>query len=230
MMLLTMTDAATTPERPPRLATSLSAVRAAGIAGLLFAVLMTTALLLLRDPPPVDVAAFPSWWLSYQPRYLVGLYLIPFAGIAFLWLIAAVRTRLGSREDQFYATVLLGSGLLFVAMSFIGAAAAAAASVLADVQGEPAYDTFVFGRALARACFFVFATKMAAAFMLTASTLGQRTEFLPRWFVILGMILGVAMLLVVTAIELIALVFPAWVAILSVILLRARREVWDGAG
>ena len=228
-MLRAMTNAATTPERPPRLATSLSAVRAAGIAGLIFAILMTAALLLLRDPPPLDAAGFPSWWLSYQPRYLVGLYLIPFAGIAFLWLIAAVRTRLGAREDQFYATVLLGSGLLFVAMSFIGGAAAAAASVLADVEGEPAYDAFVFGRALARACFFVFATKMAAAFMLTASTLGRRTEVLPRWFVVLGMILGVTLLVVITAIELFALVFPAWVAILSVILLRARREVWEGA-
>ena len=150
--MLLMTDPGAVTGPPPRLATSLPAVRAAGIAGLIFAVLMTAALLLLRDAPPPDVGAFPSWWRGYQPRYLVGLYLIPFAGIAFLWLIAAVRTRLGSREDQFYATVLLGSGLLFVAMTFISGAAAAAASVLADVEGDPAYDTFVFGRALARAC------------------------------------------------------------------------------
>ena len=69
---------------------------------------------------------------------------------------------------------------------------------------------------------------MAAAFMLTASTLGRRTGVLPRWFVLVGMVLGVAMLVVVTAIELIALVFPAWVAGLSIILLRVRREAWEG--
>jgi hypothetical protein len=43
---------------------------------------------------------------------LVGLYLAPFAGIAFLWFIAAIRSQLGEREDRFFATVFLGSGLL----------------------------------------------------------------------------------------------------------------------
>jgi hypothetical protein len=39
---------------------------------------------------------------------------IPFAGIAFLWFIGVIRDRIGAREDRFFATVFLGSGLLFV--------------------------------------------------------------------------------------------------------------------
>jgi hypothetical protein len=41
------------------------------------------------------------------------------AGIAFLWFIGVIRDHLGDREDRFFATVFLGSGLLFVAMLFI---------------------------------------------------------------------------------------------------------------
>ncbi|HYN49721.1 MAG TPA: hypothetical protein VES62_02250, partial [Thermoleophilaceae bacterium] len=57
---------------------------------------------------------------------LVGLYLVPFAGIAFLWFIAVIRSLIGDREDRFFATVFLGSGLLFVAMLFVAAGAGGA--------------------------------------------------------------------------------------------------------
>jgi hypothetical protein len=47
---------------------------------------------------------------------LVGVYLAPFSGIAFLWFIAVIRNLIGDREDRFFATVSLASGPLFVAM------------------------------------------------------------------------------------------------------------------
>lgn len=198
-----------------------SAVRAAGVAGLVFAVLTTAALLLVRDAPPATEADFDLWWESYAPRFHVAMYLIPFAGIAFLWLLAAVRHRIGRREDQFFATVLLGSGLLFVAMLFASGAAAAAAAVGTERTDRSAYETFLFGRSIGRAFFFVFAVKMAAAFMLVASTIGRRTGVFPRWFTIVGAITGIVLLLTVTIFEPVALAFPLWVAILSVILIRS---------
>jgi hypothetical protein len=201
---------------------SASAVRAAGVAGLVFAVLTTAALLLMRDIPPATEAEFAAWWETYAPRFYVALYLIPFAGIAFLWLLAALRHRIGRREDQFFATVLLGSGLLFVAMLFASGAAAAAAAVATERSDRSSYDAFLFGRSIARAFFFGFAVKMAAAFMLVASTIGRRTGVFPRWFTIVGAITGLALLLSVTMFEPVALAFPLWVAILSVLLLRGR--------
>ena len=42
----------------------------------------------------------------------VALNVIPFAGIAFLWFIGVVRDQIGDREDRFFASVFLGSGLL----------------------------------------------------------------------------------------------------------------------
>ena len=51
-----------------------------------------------------------------------SLQLVPFAGIAFLWFIGVVRDQLGDVEDRLFSTVFLGSGLLFLAMLFAGAA------------------------------------------------------------------------------------------------------------
>ena len=51
----------------------------------------------------------------------LSLHLVPFAGIAFLWFIGVVRDQLGSVEDRLFSTVFLGSGLLFLAMLFVGA-------------------------------------------------------------------------------------------------------------
>ena len=55
---------------------------------------------------------------------LACLNLLPFAGIASLWFIAVVRNRLAALEDRFFATVFLGSRLLYVAMVFTSAALA----------------------------------------------------------------------------------------------------------
>ena len=89
-------------------------LRAAGVAGLIFSVLVTISFVIFRTYPP-DESGIPA---EGRDPWLVGLYLIPFAGVAFLWFLATLRRRIGRLEDQFFATVFLGSGLLFVAMLF----------------------------------------------------------------------------------------------------------------
>jgi hypothetical protein len=65
----------------------------------------------------------------------IALNLVPFAGIAFLWFVGVLRDRIGEREDRFFATVFLGSGLLFVAMIFVSAAIAG--GLIADQSTSP---------------------------------------------------------------------------------------------
>ena len=154
---------------------------------------------------------------------LVGLYVVPVAGIAFLWFVAAIRSHLGAQEDRFFATVMLGSGILFVAMLF--AASAAAGALVAGVkfldQPPPSADTVMLARALGFAFLFVFGVRVAAVFMLVASTIGLRTGFLPRWLVVAGYACGLVFLFTVTYVEMLALLLPAWVATVSVVILRA---------
>ncbi len=49
----------------------------------------------------------------------LAIALVPFAGIAFLWFTGVIRDLLGYREDQFFATVFPGSGIIFVALVFL---------------------------------------------------------------------------------------------------------------
>ena len=206
-------------------------LRAAGVAGILFAVLFTASLLLLidRQPAGATVAALAAWVREGEQRWFIGLQMIPFAGIAFLWFLATIRNRIGRREDQFLATVFIGSGLLFVAMMFVGGAAAAAPVTLKSLSGTVTdADAATIGRGIAYALYFVYGIKMAAVFILVSSTIGLRSHALPRWFCLLGYPTAVALLLVVFVSEYVVLVFPIWVAITSLILIVERDPITVG--
>jgi hypothetical protein len=201
--------------------------RAAGIAGLLFSVLFVATVLLVRVRPAPGSSAdeIADFYLEQNSgtAALVGLYLAPFAGIAFLWFVAAIRSHLGPREDRFFATVLLGSGLLFVAMLF--AASASAGVLVAGVKflddPPPSADVVVLARSLGFSFLFVFGVRIAAVFMFVVSTIGLRTGLLPRWLVVAGYLLGAVFLLTVAYVELLALLLPAWVTAVSVVILRS---------
>ena len=107
----------------------------------------------------------------------MAVHLAPFAGIAFLWFIGVLRNRLGTLEDQFFATVFLGSGLLFVA-SLFAAAAFSGAIVEAIANGHTQLlnsETYYVVRLFAGAFLNVFAIKMAGVFMFSTSTIIFRT-------------------------------------------------------
>src|SRR5512134_768238 len=84
--------------------------RAAGIAGVLFALLLTTALVLVRLAVPVDLAESGPWIADPGRRrqIILALNLVPFSGIAFLWFMGVIRDRIGARDDRFFATVSPG--------------------------------------------------------------------------------------------------------------------------
>jgi hypothetical protein len=200
--------------------------RAAGVAGLVFSALFVVSMLLVRERPAPGSSAkeIADFYLEHDAGLvaLVGLYLVPFAGIAFLWFIAAIRSHLGAREDRFFATVFLGSGLLFVGLLFAASASAGALIAAVKFQGQPPpdADTFLLARALGFSFLFVFGVRAAAVFMLVASTIGSRTGFLPRWLVVAGYLGGLVFLFSVTYVEWLVLVLPAWVIAVSIVILR----------
>ena len=153
----------------------------------------------------------------------LAVQLAPFAGIAFLWFIGVVRNRLGELEDQFFATVFLGSGLLFVA-SLFAAAAFSGALVEAAANGRITAansDTFYMVRQLTGAFLNVFAIKMAGVFIVSSSTIMLRTGILPRPVAISGFLCAAVLLLVITNWPWIALLFPAWMLLISANILLA---------
>ena len=106
-----------------------------------------------------------------------------------------MRDRLGPDEDKLFATVFLGSGVLFVGLLFVAAAATSAIVFAAQDPGFLGGPTFRLARALAFDLTSVYAMKMAAVFMFTASSLIVRTGFTSRWTALLGYGLGLAVLM-----------------------------------
>ena len=204
--------------------------RAAAIAGILFALLHGAAIMLLQWGRPAN--GDPSQWVTESSqRRAVGLAieLIPYAGIAFLWFIGVIRSRLGDREDKLFATVFLGSGLLFVAMLFT---AAAITGALLDLYGgtQPvSTDDARLASAITTTLLGAFGIRMAAVFTLVVTTLGRRTSIVPGWLVVFGYSTAVILLLVPPSTRWVALLFPAWVLLLSlqllVVSLRSKTDV-----
>ena len=217
-------------ENAPPAERRLETPRAAGIAGLCFAVLFVVSLVLLRSHPAGGSTAqeIRDFYVRDQAESvaLVGVYLVPFSGIAFLWFIATVRHLIGDREDRFFATVFLGSGLLFVAMLFIAAGVGGALLAAVRLQDAPvpSADTVVTIRSLASGFLFIYAMRMAAVFMIVVSTIGKRLGVFPRWLVVAGYLAALVLIVNVTDNEAFLLVFPAWVAAVSVVILTGSRR------
>jgi hypothetical protein len=203
---------------------------AAGVAGLLFAILFTGALVLLRSGPLTTATDAQLAVLfntgGYLPIVIGGLYLAPFSGIMFLWFIAVVRDQIGEREDRFFATVFFGSGLLFVALVFMATAIASSVVVGYLYLDQPPPSAAMVGamRALSYTVLFAFSTRVAAVFLISMGTIGLRSRTFPRWFAVTGYLLGIVLLVAVTFFDWVILVLPAWVAVVSLFIMRRERS------
>lgn len=197
--------------------------RASAIAGIVFAVLLTATLILIRLATSVDVGALAPWFADPDKRRTarLGLNLVPFTGIAFLWFIGVVRDRIGEREDRFFATVSLGSGLLFVAMLFV--AAAIAAGALADAAARAPGEFAGFGRRVGAVVLHVYAMRMAAVFTISTATVGLRTGAIPRWLGFAGYAAAFVLLFAAGVTRWVELVFPAWIFLFSLDTLAPRK-------
>jgi hypothetical protein len=192
--------------------------RSAAVAGLAFAVLLITAMVMMRLALADN--SLQSMRTDAESRRLVrwSLQLVPFAGIAFLWFIGVVRDQLGDVEDRLFSTVFLGSGLLFLAMLFAGAASSSSVLEL-STRPSPDLEVWAFGRDSTQTLVSVYAMRMAAVFTLSVSTVGLRTRAVPRWVAYLGYAVSLVLLVAAGEHQWSQLIFPLWVLVLSLVIL-----------
>jgi hypothetical protein len=206
--------------------------RSAAVAGVVFSVLLMAALVLLRLSVPADPRVAGTWLTDSRRRAAVAiaLNLVPFAGIAFLWFIGVLRDRVGGREDRFFATVFLGSGLLFVAMLFAGTAVAGGLFAAASrSSGPPGSDTLALGRDVTAILVNVYSMRMAAVFTLTTVTIGRRTGIVSKWLTIAGIAAALVLMIGAGISAWVELLFPAWILVLSLDILKAGRKAFTGS-
>ncbi|MFN8379153.1 MAG: hypothetical protein U0452_10830 [Anaerolineae bacterium] len=203
--------------------------RSAALAGIAFSVLFGACVLMIGIVFPGGLAETDPGALAEKRNVVIlALTLIPFAGIAFLWFIGVARDLLGEFEDQFFSTVFFGSGLLFLAMTFMSSALAG--GILSVEMGgnvTPAsQDALTFGRMVMYQLSHNYAVRMAGVFMLSLGTIWFRTGLMPRWLALLTLIVAVTLIIVFNESFTISLVFPGWVLLISVfILIRNRRSL-----
>ena len=203
----------------------------AGLVGVAFAFLFGAVLILMHGSLTTDMGAGVLTAGGSRTRLGVAALLMRFAGIAFLWFIAVVRDRMGRSEDRFYSTVFLGSGLVFLAIMFV-AMALAGGLIAASSQGEAPLSVGVthFGAGVAVAASKTYALRMGAVFMISLATIWYKTALMPRWLVVITYVSALVLLATSDLSAWITLAFPAWVLVVSVvILLRSGRATVSAA-
>ena len=204
-----------------------ASIEAAAIAGIICAVGWSLSLRgLLAAPdigaPDVEIVRF------YADPYngtaaLAWLQVLVFSTIAFLWFVGVVRGRLGDREPKLFGTVFLGASVLLAGLLFVGASLLAAPSVLVAVGDKaPGPDAVSLTRAGAAVVLSVFAPRIATLVMFSTASLGRATGALPRWLVWLTYGVGCVELVNVTISTPTIYLMPAWIALVSVVLLVRR--------
>ena len=206
-------------------------IEAAAIAGLVFAVLSVVAMALVSTRPPLTAtdAEVIAWYSNATNRTVmtVGLSLFVIAAVAFLWFIAVIRRRVGTRDDRFIAAVFFGSGILLTGVMLAAAAAVASPAVTVHLSGgivrDPGALNAVSG--LGSTLALLVLLRIQGVFVVTVSTLALRTGAFNRWLSYFGYAMGLAMFFVPIATDPIGLAFPIWVGVLSVAFIFRRGDL-----
>jgi hypothetical protein len=202
------------------------------ISGILFAGLFVVAIVFVHSTPTLSAsdAEITAYYASGSTLLVsVGLYLIPFAGIAFLWHAHCTRLLIESRTPSPSAIpygLQLVSGVLFVVLLFAGTASAGAVALLKDLTTAPLPSAdFVRGMlAVGYGMVFVYALRGAGMYALTTTTLLRNTKIMPTWLAVLSYLLAAFLLLSTVMHPVAMLVFPSWIVIMSVVVfIRAGR-------
>jgi hypothetical protein len=202
-------------------------IEAAAVAGIVCAVGWTLALRGLLGAPGLGApnAEIDEYYgdPSNVSSVLVWLQVLVVATIAFLWFVGVVRGRLGDSEPRLFGTVFLGSSVLLAVLLFTGAALLSAPAVLLAVgERTPDPDVVSVTRAAAAVVLSVFTPRVATLVMFSTASLGRATGALPTWLVWATYVVGVVEFVNVSIATPIVYVMPAWIALVSCVLLLRR--------
>jgi len=210
------------------------------LAGISHAVLFLLAFGLLTTVPGAQAtdAEILAYYESPESRRLlvIGLYVMPFAAIAFLWFIVTLRlwvraAVVSSRRDEFAAEMQLASGVIYLGLFMVSAAAIS--STAATIEWTDAAIDAIEARILpsyGATLLTVLAMRMAAVFVISSTRVASRTAFVPRWMVYGGYLVGVFLLLSITFSPALIIVFPLWIIIFCLLILQRARRLPGSAG
>ena len=202
--------------------------RSAALAGILFSGLLIISMQLLSGFNIDITGDLNREWLDTQVNSVsLALGLVPFAGIAFFWFTGVIRDHIGDREDRFFATIFLGSGIAYVVLIFIFAAVIGAVFGSYTIAGNLLVDNdvIIFGFMFMNEILGNYILRIAGVYMLSIGTIWTRAEVMPRWLTVLTYIVALAFLFFAGSIQVARYFFPGWVFLTSVYILIVNRRL-----
>jgi hypothetical protein len=207
--------------------------RMSALSAIVFAALFVVAMLLVRQAPRLEDpdAVYARFYAGGgEALATLGLYVVPFAGIALLWHLSATRAMFRAMPREFspvQAWLQMAAGLVFLCMMFVGSAAVGAVALLGvfEVTPLPPQDVARALGAVGYGLLFIFGVRVAGMHMITTIGMAMTAGLLPRWLAIVGYLAAAFLLVSTTYHPVVLLVFPAWLVVVSVVLmLRAGRS------
>ncbi|MGY1710911.1 hypothetical protein ACI8AC_15515 [Geodermatophilus sp. SYSU D00758] len=202
-----------------------SYVAKAGWSGIVFALLLVASVVLVGRAPGLTASdrEYADFYAGGGDEMVaVGLYLVPFAGIAALWHMTTTRMLLQARRPDWWTDVThwlhLAACVLFVAMLFAGAAAAGSPALVVQFSDAAVLDPEV-ARGMAAAGYtlvFVYGVRAAGMYMITTTVLARAAGTVPRWLALLSLLAAGFLLVSTTFHPAVLLVFPVWVLVVSI--------------
>ena len=202
--------------------------RSAALAGILFSGLLIASMLLITGIAQVSPAEISTEWIETRVDSVsLALRLIPFAGIAFFWFTGVIRDHIGDREDRFFATVFLGSGIAFVVLMFVWAATAAAVfgSVYLAADQLADKDIFIFGFVFMNEILGNYILRIAGVYMFSIGTIWSRAVVMPRWLTLITYLVALLFMFFAGSIREARFIFPVWVLFTSIYILITNRRL-----
>lgn len=196
--------------------------RSAAFAGMGYSILMIAGMFLASNITSVRLEDVSAEFLeSWSRRVSLILYMIPIAGLLFLWFTGVIRERLGELEDRFFATLFYGSGIIQVVLLFIWGSIFGAVMVSRKLTaaGLIDRDIYIFGFAMMNEILGNYALRMAGVYMTAINALFSKTGLMPRWFSIINYILAMGFIFAAERIREARYIFPAWVFVMSIFVL-----------
>jgi hypothetical protein len=201
----------------------------AAVAGIAYALLAGTALLLFQTVPIEATGGEWDTWIgdaANRRNLTVAVNLATLSAVAFLWFVAVIRRRLGAREDKFFATVFLGSALVYVGLWLVAAAILASPAVLHSLSGGTllAWQQYQLSEGVAGGLLLIAGKGIQGVFVASTSMVFLRTRVVPKWLAYLGFALALAIFVMPLLWKLVGLGLPVFVLIASITILLTRHE------
>ena len=185
--------------------------------GIAFVVLFVVGFIVLPQPDDdKDLAGWERWWTDSGHRVgaVIGAYLMVLGLLAFVWFLWSLHRRFGDSGPM----VIFGS--LFAAMG-LASALVRAAIPGGKLFGDSPVPAGEFSREfnnIGVALLVVAGALAAGAFVAVASHHAQRHALLPGWLTTAGFV--VAALQLAAGFFLPFVLFPLWVLVASIVLVR----------